>query len=294
MANQVIDVQISFSSKAAAPLVVGDKRLSLLNLAQLLRGLNSGLEVSSSGLGGSYVQFQSTLVAAHATCTVVAPTTGQTVSIAGTALTAQQSRARSVVDFDTAIAGDTVTVNGVVFTGTAGAVTLGDATWSVDSTDAANAISFSAQLNAYASPVLSGLVTSFVTSTSEVTIVALAEGTSGNALTLTSSSNITVPVTGSGFLAGGAAVANNKFDFGSTDALVAASLARAVNASTTAAVQRVSAVAATTGVVTITAKVAGVAGNAITLTSSDGGTLAVTGSGTLASGSAGEPVRFSF
>jgi hypothetical protein len=44
--------------------------------------------------------------------------------------------------------------------------------------------------------------------------------------------------------------------------------------------------------VTITAKVAGPAGNAITLTSV-GGTITVTGSGFLAGGSAGEPVQWS-
>ncbi len=284
-------LDLTFEGKT--PLVAGDKRLTMTNLDRLLRAINHGARYRTAS-GNPKVKTTPTIVPATATVTIAAPTTGQTVTIAGTAMTAQQSRARSVVDFDTAIAGDTVTVGGVIFTGTAGAVVLGDATWSVDSTDAANAISFSAQLNAYADPAISGQLTSFVTSTSEVTIVALAEGTSGNAITLTSSSNVTVPVTGSGFLAGGAAIANNKFDFGSTDALVAASLARAINASTTANIQKVTAVSDGVSVVTLTAVLGGVGGNAITLTSSDGATLAVTGSGFLTSGSQGATTTYTF
>jgi hypothetical protein len=291
MANSIIDVQISFPSSVKTPFVAGDKRLTLLNLARLLRGLNAG---TASRTGQSYAQFQATLVAASATVTMAAPTTGQTVSIAGTALTAQQSRARATCTPTTAIAGDTVTVNGVLFTGTAGAVVLGAATFSIDASDAATATSLAAQVNAYVSSSLNGLLNAQVLASGVVTFVALAEGTSGNALTLTSSSNTTLPVTGSGVLAGGAAVANNKFDFGSGNALVANSFARAVNASTTAAVQQASATSDGVSVVTVTAKVAGVAGNAVTFTSSDGGTLAVTGSGFLASGSAGAATRFAF
>lgn len=283
-----IDVQINFEGKT--PIVTGDRRLTLLNLAQLLNALNHG---SRYKMGASYVQVQSTLVAASATVTMAAPTTGQTVSIGGTALTAQQSRARATCTPATAIAGNTLVVNGVTFTGQAGAVTLGDPTFSIDSSDAATATSIAAQVNAYVSSSLNGLVTALVLSSGVVTFVALAEGTSGNSITLTSS-GVTLAVTGSGFLAGGAAVANNKFDFGSGDALVAASFARAVNASTTTAVQQVSAASDGVSVVTLTAKVAGVAGNAVTLTSSDGATLAVTGSGFLASGAAGDPVRWVF
>jgi hypothetical protein len=288
MANTVIDVQISFTGKT--PIVTGDKRLTLINLARLLRNMNHG---GQGGGSSQYVDVQASEVAASATVTVAAPTTGQTVTIAGTALTAQQSRARAVIDPDTVQAADFFTLNGVVFTAVNGAVVLGEATFDCSGSDTACATSIAAQVSAYAHPDLTGLIGAFVTSTDEVTFYAFAEGTSGNAFTLTSSSNSTLPVTGSGFLAGGAAVANNKFDFGTPDAYVAASLARAVNASTTAAVQQVTA-SVSSAVVTLTAKVSGVSGNAITLTSASGTTLAVTGSGFLAGGSAGAVTRFNF
>jgi len=284
-----IQLDLSFAGKS--PIVSGDKRLTMLNLDRLLRAINHGSHYRL-GSTGPVVKVIPTIVAASATVTMATPTTGQTVTIAGTAMTAQQSRARATCTASTVLANDTVTVNGVVFTAVNGAVVLGEATFDCSGSNTACAASLSAQLNAYVSPKISGLVTS-KSASAVCTVIAQAEGTSGNAITLVSSSGSTLAVTGSGFLAGGAAVANNKFDFGSTNDQVAASFARAVNASTTAAIRRVTAVAAS-AVVTLTAKIGGAAGNAITLTSSDGSTLAVTGSGFLASGSQGEPVVFNF
>ncbi len=285
-----ISVQLTFDGPS--PLVSGNKRLTAINLAQLISAMNHGSRFRSNGNTGPLLKVTPSMVRATGTATCATVTTGQTVSIGGTALTAQQSRARATCTPNAAVAGNTLVLNGVTFTGTAGAVTLGDATFSIDTSDAATATSLAAQVNAYVDPALSGRVTALVLASGVVTFVALAEGTSGNAITLTATAT-RLAVTGSGFLAGGAAVANNKFDFGSGDTLVAASLARAINASTTAAVQQVIATAAL-AIVSLTAHFAGVAGNTITLTSSDGATLAVTGSGFLSAGTQGATTVYQF
>lgn len=281
-----IDCQISF--EGPTPLVSGNRYLTLTNLAQLLNALNHGSRQRTPGVVPT-VKVTPSIVRSTATVTVAAPTTGQTVTIAGTALTAQQSRARATATPVSAVAGDLLTVGGFAFVGTAGAVTLGALTFSIDTSDAATAVSIAAQINAYVP--LQQSVSAFVSATGVVTIAAVAEGTSGNGITLTSTGG-TITVTGSGFLAGGAAIANNKFDFGSGNNLVAISLTRAINASTTAAVQQVIATVAS-AVVTLTAHFGGVAGNAITLTSASNTTLAVTGSGFLTGGTQGATTVFS-
>ncbi len=279
-----IDVQINFNGKT--PIVSGNKRLTLNNIARLLRGMNDGTQYA---LGNSYVQVQSTLVAASATATCASVVNGNTISIAGTALTAAQRRATGTLTAATAIAGNTCVINGVTFTGVSGAAVLGEPTFSVDTGNTETATSLAAQINAYYSPLLNGIVAA-KSASAIVTLYAVNQGTSGNAITL--AGTVTTLAASGAVLANGAAITNNTFDFAGTDATTATALAYAINNSTTAAVQRVTATAAS-NVVTITAKVSGVAGNAITLTSV-GGTITVTGSGFLASGSAGEPTRWSF
>jgi hypothetical protein len=279
---------LSFAGKT--PIVSGDKITTMKNLERLLRALNHGSQYRL-GTTNPVVKVIPTIVPASATVTFAAAQTGDTVTIGGTALTARQSRARSTITPSTAIVGNTVVVNGVTFTGVAGAATLGDPTFSVDTGNTAVVTSLVAQINAYQSPKIQGLITAMALTSTVVTLVANAEGTSGNALTLTSS-GATVAVSGAGFLAGGAAIANNKFDFGSGNAFALASFVRAVNASTTAAIQQVVATSNGVDVATLTAKAGGTAGNAITLTSSNGTRLAVTGSGFLASGSQGAVTTF--
>lgn len=297
MANSILDVQISYDAGNRTPIVTGasgsvnsgSKRLSFYNIAKLIWGLMTGIRYKQ---GSSYLQYQTSLVAASATATPAAVQSGDTLTIAGTALTAAQRRATATVTCATAIAGNTITVNGVLFTGTAGAVTPGEATFSIDTGNTATATSIAAQVNAYASPKLSGVLAAR-SSAAVVTFYAIAQGTAGNSLTLATSDNVTLAASGA-TLANGAAIANNTFDFAGTNATTGAAIAAAILASTTAAVQSTTAVAdATTGVVTVTAKVAGVAGNAVTFTSSNGTRLAVTGSGFLASGAADAPVRLS-
>lgn len=281
-----IDVQISFEGKT--PLVASNKYLTMTNLAQLLNALNHGSRYRSKGVS-PVVKVTPSMVRATGTITVATPTTGQTVTIAGTALTAQQSRARATLTFASSIAGDTVVINGQTFTAVNGAVTPGQATFDIRTSNTLAAASLVAQVNAYGGSGVAGLVT-LKSAAAVATVIANAEGTSGNAITLTTTGGT---ITASGAtLSGGAAVANNKFDFGSTDAQVAASLARAITASTTAAVQQV--IASVVGaVVTLTAHFAGTAGNALTLASASNTTLAVSAA-TLTGGTQGATTVYNF
>lgn len=281
-----IDVQINFEGKS--PIVTGDRRLTLLNLAQLISALNHGSRYKQ---GNSFVQVQSSVVAASATATCAAVQSGDTVTVNGTALTAAQRRASGTVTCATALAASTVTINGQVFTATAGAVVLGEATFSIDTSDTATATSLAAQVNAFAGVKIAGLVAA-KSAAGVVTLYAVTQGTAGNALTLASSDGTTLAVSGA-VLANGAALTNNTFDFAGSNTTTAAALVAAITTSTTAAVQVVKAAAAA-AVVTVTSKVGGLAGNTITFVSSNGSRLAVTGSGFLASGSAGAATRWTF
>lgn len=285
MADKYIEALLKFSGALPNPIVTGNRRLTMLNLSKLFWGLAHGSQYKQ---GGFTLTVADTLVAASATCTCAAVIAGNTLTIAGQALTATKQRATATVTCASATAGQTVTVNGQVFTAVAGAAVEGEATFSIDTGDTETAASLAAQVAAYGGSLVNGLVSAF-SAAAVCTLYAEARGTSGNSLTLTSSDAGTLLTSGALFT-GGAAIANNQFDF-TTNALCADSIAYAINNSTTAAVKRVTAVSDGVDVVTITAKIAGDAGEAITLTSS-GATLTVTGSGFLASGSQGAPTQW--
>ena len=288
MADNYIDVQLKFSGGIKSPIITGDRRLTLLNLQKFIWGLAHGVQYSE---GDFLVTVASSVVAASATATPAAVQSGDTLSIAGTALTATQKRATGTLTAATAIAGNTCVINGVTFTGVAGAVVPGEATFSIDTGNTETATSLAAQINAYVDPRISGIVAARSAS-AVVTVYAITQGTAGNSITLAGTA-VTLAASGA-TLANGAALSNNTFDFAGTDATTGAAIAAAINASTTAAVKRTTATAASNGVVTVTAKIGGAAGNAITFTSSNGTRLAVTGSGFLANGAQGEPTQWTF
>lgn len=288
MADQIIDVQLKFSGGVKTPIVTGSRRLTLLNLAKLIWSMAHG---SLYKQNAGYIQVQPTLVAASATATPVAVAGADTLTIAGTALTATQKRASGTITCATALAAQTITVNGQTFTAVAGAAVPGEATFSIDTGDTETAASIATQVNAYGGSLVSGIVGA-KSAAGVVTLYAITQGTAGNSITLASSDAGTLLTSGV-VLANGAALSNNTFDFAGSDVTTGAAIAYAINNSSTAAIQQVTATSnSSTGVVTVTAKVAGVAGNAITFVSSDGTRLAVTGSGFLASGSAGAVTRW--
>lgn len=87
----------------------------------------------------------------------------------------------------------------------------------------------------------------------------------------------TVTINGVVFTAVASGATGNQFNVGGTDTAAATSLAAAINGSATALIQNTVSATSALGVVTISAKVPGVAGNAYTLASSNGSRLAVSG-----------------
>jgi len=292
MAQTILNVQLAFNGKS--PIVAGDERTTSLNLAQLVFAMAHGSRYRNFSDAGPYLQYQTGVVQASGIVTAAAVQAGDTVSVGGTALTATQKRASGTATMSGVAADETLIINGVTFTAVDGAVTPGDATFDCSGTDTQCAASLVTQFDAYVtattSPLLSGIV-GIKSAAAVATVYAINEGTGGNAITLAETgSGITIS---GATLANGAAPTNNAFDFVGTNAMTAAAIAAAINASTTAAVKQVTATSAA-AVCTVTAKLGGTVGNAITWVSSNGTRLAVSGSGTLTGGAADAPVRFGF
>ncbi len=234
------------------------------------------------------VSFSGTQLAARATATLVTPVATNSVTIQSVAFTALQLNARATATLTSAVAGNTITIGGQVFTGTTGAVSLGDPTFSVDTGDTAAAVSLAAQINAHA--VTSPLV-SASSALGVVKIRALLAGTAGNAIAIAKvGSPIALTATGGGalagaFLEGGLAQTVAGWDYGDSDTQGAVALAAVVNASPDAAIAHIITATSALGVVTLKSVLEGVVGNAYTLTKS-GSPITVTGSGFLASGAA--------
>lgn len=291
MAQTILNLQIAFNGKT--PIVAGDKRLTALNIGQLLYALNHGSRIRDpiNAPATPYVQYQTGVVQASGTVTPAAVQSGDTVSVGGQALTATKKRATGTATAASVQAGDTITVAGLLMTAVSGAVVPGEATFDCSGSDTACATSIAAQFNAYASPLTSGRVGA-KSAAAVATFYAIEKGTGGNSFTLASSNGGRLAVSGALFT-GGAAPSNNAFDFSGTNAMTADDIAAAINDSSTAAVKQVTA-ASSGGVVTATAKVGGTGGNAIAWVSSNGSRLAVSGSGTLAGGAADAPVKMTF
>lgn len=283
MATQ--NIAITIQGLLGNPVVADDYHPSIERLIDLLKKLKSGNLNAAANAGP--VTFQTTGSAVFASGTVTlsgAASAADTVTIAGTALTATQQNATGTATFSTIVAGNTVTIAGVTFTATA-TPTLGT-DFLVTGGDTAAAAALAAAVNAY--PDASQVVTA-TSASAVVTFRAVTGGTAGNAVTL---AKVGSPISVSGAtLSGGAAIANNQWDPGNTLGTAAASLAAAVNASSTAAVSGNVVATVALGVVTLKARQPGVAGN-VTLTKS-GTNIAVSGA-TLTGGALGSTVTWVF
>jgi hypothetical protein len=246
--------------------------------------------------GGVTLKARHTATAASGTVTFAGPVSANdTVTINGTALTAQQEYASGVVTFSSLAADDTVTVGATVFT--AKVSPSGSVQFALGASDTEAAANLVVKINAHATA--STLVKAYSTGAA-VTVRNLVVGTAGNSggasqVALASSNNTRAAVTGTsaGKLNGASAPANNKFHIGFTTAEVLAAFYAAVNASSTSLVSgHVVATSDAATVATLTALVPGVGGNAITLAKS-GSNISVSGTGRL-TGGAETVVSFTF
>lgn len=133
----------------------------------------------------------------------VAVTSSQNAStIASAVAAAIGQHASGTITFSSADAADNVAIGATTFVGTAGSVTPGAATYSIDTGNSEAAASLASQINAHA--VASQIV--HATAASGVcTVIARKGGTAGNAIVLTSTDGVDVAVTGAGTLTGGTA-----------------------------------------------------------------------------------------
>lgn len=229
--------------------------------------------LSGAGLGTTTVAWRNNQVAASAIVTCATVVSGNTVTINGQALTAAQRHATGTITITAAgvDTDDTVTIQGEVFTAK-DAEDTDEGEFDKSGTDDAAATSLLACIQANATVM--ALMTA-TRSNNVITLRSIVTGTAGNAYTLVSS-DAQLAVTGSGTLTNGAAESNNTFDYTGTNAQTAVKLAAAINASTTAIVNKHVTAEASGDTVIITAVFPGNAGNAVTLATS-GGTLAITG-----------------
>lgn len=112
-------------------------------------------------------------------------------AIASAIATAVHKHASGTVTFASAIAADTVTIGGTTFVGTAGAVTPGAATFSIDTGNTQAAASLASQVNAHAT---AGALVRAVANAAIVTLYAHAGGTGGNSIALASSTGVRLAV----------------------------------------------------------------------------------------------------
>ena len=253
---------------------------TLTGTATTLAESNGGrvlVRAVAQGVLGNGVTLKTLGVCASDVVTLSAVDADDTLSINGAALTAIVQRATGTLTAATAIAGNTFAIDGVIFTGQAGASTVGQRHFSVDTSNNAVATDIAAQINGYNFRALgAGLLVTATASAAVVTIRAVAAGTAANSIPL--AGTVTTLAASGTALAGGIAVANDQFDVssGSTDAQVATDLARAVNASTTALISGHVRATANAATVTVWAKKPGTIGNAIACAGSDGDVSAAT------------------
>lgn len=200
--------------------------------------------------------------------------------------------------FTGGINGDTVTVNGLVYTGTVGA-RADDTEFSVDSTDTAIATDLAAAISAdtrtgvtvaaidvtaTSSIAVVTLVPSTVLNASDANSIDIAESTSGVRMSVSGATMASgvdadiVTVNGLTYKAvSGPRGDDTEFSTDTSDTATATDLAAAITADTRTGTVLDVVATSSIGVVTVEETVGGAAGNAITLATTDGTTLAVSG-----------------
>lgn len=187
-------------------------------------------------------------------------------------------------------AGTVILINGVPFTAKGSAATAGNNEFDVSGADSADATALAAAINASTTAGIAGVLTASANSAT-VTVTSSLPGLAGNAVTI---ENLGVVATGTVTAASVAAAdtitlngvtltahattaANNQFVVGATNAATAANIAACINGSSTALVSTHCRALARSAVVHIFSRFGGKTGNAVTLASSDGTKLAVSG-----------------
>lgn len=250
--------------------IADDTRPNCERLSTLFKSLASGSKYTTYT-----VDALTSAVAASAVVTPAAVQANDTITLNGTAITAKQLNATGTVTFSSLANNDTVTVNGQTFTAK---TTVTDATiqFALGASDTEAAANLVTVVNASALSLVYHQFTA-TSSAGVVTFRAYTGGTAGNSMTLASSNNTRAAVSGA-TLANGAAIGNNQFDCVGSNTETATDIVRCVAASTSTIISKVITASSSSNVVTFSAIVPGYAGNAITIATSDGTRLPITGS----------------
>lgn len=233
--------------------------------------------------GKRYVRLSATGVGTAATGTATLGAglaAGEKVTIESVDFVAKAKYASNIVTCAAVQVGDTVTVNGVVFTAIANGGTPTAAQFVLGAGGTANAdtgTSLAAQITAATATTLS----TAVSAAGAVTITANTAGAAGNDITLATSTGVRLAITtAGGKLAGAYDAAADEWPIESTLALSAAALAAAINASANAAIDGIVTASAAEAVCTVAAVALGTGGNALTFAKT-GAHITVNGAGTL-------------
>lgn len=194
---------------------------------------------------------------------------------------------------------DTVTVNGLVYTAVAGAK-ANNTEFSIDTGNNECATDLAASITADVRAGTLNDVTATAT-TNVVTCTQTVAGVGGNSTTLVSSTGVRLAVSAATFSGGvdadivtangllytavaGAKANNEQFSIDTSNDAAATDLAASITADARSGTSGDLTATSLNAVVTMTTTITGASGNAITLVSNDGVTLAVSGSGTLTGG----------
>lgn len=222
------DFATTFNASIAAP-VAGFLVASASNGTVTIAPSTTLAPVVSGGITNA-VTIETIGILATATLTPVTAVATNTVLINGQTFTAEQQMGRQTATVSGGNTGDTVTVNGVLFTCVASGA-VGNQ-FNKGGSDTITCANLAAAINSSTSAGVFGLITA-TSSTTTLKLRATTSGTGPNSYTLTATAGWTA--TGATFT-NGKATSNNKFDYGDTNDQTVLEICRAVAASTTALV----------------------------------------------------------